>query len=244
MRSVIIALVFVCGLAAQPGYKSKILNTVNAVSGSFTTTSTISVAAGDTLWVMWGSQGSCGGSTWTVTGGAAGVGDTFTQVGANNDQTFACGAQFKLETASANATYAVKITPSGSFTVGIIFVVSISAAVQDVNAGSSCNHFLNGTGSNSCSLTLTTGSNDMVVAGIFSFYFGDTYVAGTGFTIPAGGTIGTTGYGSGALEYSNPSVTTAAATISGTGYSIIMATAFYAPAGNANKTPSHGGTIL
>jgi len=167
--------------------------------------------------------------TLASTAGGSPSGDTFTQIGSSVAQAFQCTIVYRafgIAGATSNS-YIITASSTGWSTAGM--------GAMQFTVVSSLDQTCSGTGSGAtivCSGSMTPSTSPEVVVGIVSnYYFADTAAAGSGFTIPMGGTAasGTDGTpGSLYMEYlicasgCTGNMYTPDMAITGTGYTNII----------------------
>ena len=183
---------------ASPTFVQAVCSTGLFVGTNYSLTS-FTATTGNVLYVFFSQGASVGGTvTASSTSGGSPSGDTFTAINTNS-QTFQNTYDFRAINIHGGA-YVITVNSTIGASTGSICAMEFSGLTAfDQNCVSTS------TTAAACNTSMTpTASPAVIVAGIGDYYRADTFTAGSGYTIPSGGTVasGTDGSpGSMAVEY-------------------------------------------
>ncbi len=226
-------------------------NCVTSIIASTTNTVALTVTTGNALWVMTGWQvggAGCGATTVAISDNA-GTPNTYTQVGAINTSAYMCSASFYAKNVTGGSLTITSTVSSSQSNLAIVAIqVSGADTASPLDAGPANAGGVTGTTPVSASYT-TAVANEILIAGAWDYYIGDTVAANSGYTIPSNGNCTSVTFGVIAVEdkivSSTQSGVTSGFAITGMGYTNIGVGTLKQAGGAAvnSLTPAHSSSF-
>lgn len=162
---------------------------ISAFSGGVSvTTGTLATTVGQTAFVYAGFDGNgsgCNGKTIIVTDLA---GNTYSAIGSQINQPYACSAMFESNITHADASNTFTVTATGNGTpIGIAVALTTGCNSTTPLDQSSSGYNLSGTQVIVGTPLTTTTANEIIFAGVWNYYSGVAADTGAGYVIPSGG---------------------------------------------------------